>query len=113
MPEAAIPWLIGATAVATLGAGVITASATNKAAKTAKSTAENQMNMQRAAQEELKAKDAAAKADVEKAQVTATSQAQASLTKKKRAVARSESIYTSPLGIGGTADVARKTLLGA
>lgn len=35
----------------------------------------------------------------------------ADIVKKKRAMA-SQSVYTSPLGVAGEADVARKTLLG-
>jgi hypothetical protein len=46
--------------------------------------------------------------DVTKAATTA----QAAVTQKKRAIAGQRSIYTSPLGIGADAGIARKTLLG-
>lgn len=39
-------------------------------------------------------------------------QAQVTAKAKKRAIARSRSIYTSPLGIGGEAQITRKVLLG-
>ncbi len=42
----------------------------------------------------------------------AAAQAQATAKSKKRAIARSRSIYTSPLGIGGEAQITRKVLLG-
>jgi hypothetical protein len=43
---------------------------------------------------------------------TAAAQATVAAKAKKRAIARSRSIYTSPLGIGVEAQIARKTLLG-
>jgi hypothetical protein len=43
---------------------------------------------------------------------TAAAQAEASARTKKRAIARSRSIYTSPLGIGGEAQITKKFLLG-
>lgn len=39
-------------------------------------------------------------------------QAQATETIKKKKSAMTKSVYTSPLGVAGEADVARKTLLG-
>ncbi len=44
--------------------------------------------------------------------VKAAETSQAAIDQKKRAMARSKSIYTSPLGIGADASIARKTLLG-
>ena len=44
--------------------------------------------------------------------VKAAETAQAAITQKKKAMSRSKSIYTSPLGIGEDASIARKTLLG-
>ena len=38
--------------------------------------------------------------------------AQAATTAKKRAIARSRSVYSSPLGISGEASTIKKTLLG-
>ena len=38
--------------------------------------------------------------------------AQAAATKKRKAIARSRTIFTSPLGISGQASVIKKTLLG-
>lgn len=43
---------------------------------------------------------------------TAAAQAAATVRGKKRAIARSRSIFTSPLGIGGEAQITRKVLLG-
>lgn len=43
---------------------------------------------------------------------TAEGTAQVAATQKKKAMARSKSVRTSPLGIAGEAEVARKTLLG-
>jgi hypothetical protein len=42
----------------------------------------------------------------------AAAKAEASARAKRAAMGRSQSIYTSPLGIGGEANIARKTLLG-
>jgi hypothetical protein len=42
----------------------------------------------------------------------AAGQAQASVTDKKRAISRSRSVYTSPLGLASQAQTSRKTLLG-
>lgn len=42
----------------------------------------------------------------------AAAQATAAAKTKKRAIARSRTIYTSPLGIGGEAQIIRKTLTG-
>jgi len=42
----------------------------------------------------------------------AAAKAEASARAKRMAMGRSQSIYTSPLGIGGEANIARKTLLG-
>jgi hypothetical protein len=59
------------------------------------------------------ARQDAAAAELAQAQETASSQAQARVSKRrKRATAGGRSIYTSPLGLGGTAQVARKSLLG-
>jgi len=70
-----------------------------------------------AAKEASWAADARAKAtaqELKDGQVAAARQAQERLNARRRAqIAGSQSIYTSPLGIGGTADVTRKTLLGA
>jgi hypothetical protein len=88
-------------------------SSANTAGKSAKSQADTQMRMAQASQDTLVAKEVAAKNELATQQATASSQASATASNKKRAVARSNTIYTSPLGIGGTADVARKVLLGA
>jgi hypothetical protein len=44
---------------------------------------------------------------------TAATSATATAKKRRVSASRSESIYTSPLGLGGQADVNRKTLLGS
>lgn len=59
------------------------------------------------------AQSAQAISDLKSSQAAASSQAQAVISQKQRRVkAASQSIYTNPLGIGGTANVARKYLLG-
>jgi len=87
----------GTTAMA--GASVYSASKQSKDAKSA------------AAQADARAKAAAA--ELKGSQDAAASQAAESLRARKAAqIAGSQSVYTSPLGIGGTAEVNRKTLLG-
>jgi hypothetical protein len=63
--------------------------------------------------ENTNAANAKAISDAKMAQETAATQAQASVTDKKRAIARSRSVYTSPLGLSDQATTAKKTLLGA
>jgi hypothetical protein len=92
-------------------AGISSASSQNSAQKSAKSQADTQMRMAQASQDALVAKEKAAADDLAKSQLTASNQAKATALKKKASMSRT--IYTSPLGIGGTADVARKVLLGA
>jgi hypothetical protein len=67
----------------------------------------------REAVDSVSAANAKAISDAKAAQELAGSQAMASVTNKKRAIARSRSVYTSPLGLGEQANVAKKTLLGA
>ena len=95
------------------GAATYSASQSNSAGKSAKSQSDTQMRMAQASQDTLVAKEVAAKNELAASQATASAQASTTASNKKRAVARSNTIYTSPLGIGGTADVARKVLLGA
>jgi len=104
---------IGAAVVAALAATTAQVSAQNSANKSAKSAADTQMRMAQASQDALVAKETAAKNEFLQAQQTSASQAQGVVTAKRRAISRSQSIYTSPLGLGGEADVARKILLGA
>lgn len=99
-------------AAAIAGAGTASYSAQHSATKSAKSQADTQQRMVAASQEALVAKDAADKAELAQGIATAEAQAKGQVTQKKRAIARSETIYTSPLGIGGQADVSRKVLLG-
>ena len=42
----------------------------------------------------------------------AKDQAQNTINERRRAMARSQTVYTSPLGLGEEADMGRKTLLG-
>lgn len=107
----ALPAIIIAASIA--GAGAASYSAQNSATKSAKSAADTQQRMITASQEALVAKDAADKAELAQGIASAEAQAKGQVTNKKRAIARSETIYTSPLGIGGQADVAKKMLLGA
>ena len=70
--------------------------------KEAKSAAAAADQRQQAAQKKLR-----------QAQETASAQASARVEQqKRRARSGGQTIYTSPLGIGGTASVARKKLLG-
>jgi uncharacterized membrane protein (DUF106 family) len=62
--------------------------------------------------EEAARRNAAAIQEVKDAQSSASTNAQESLMNRKRAMSRSQTIYTSPLGISGQATTARKTLLG-
>jgi hypothetical protein len=58
-------------------------------------------------------KEATAQKAAREAQATASSQAQAAAAQKMRRIkSQSQTIFTSPLGIGGMAQTARKTLLG-
>jgi len=92
--------------LATAGAGVAVAgSALSASSKSAKASANA------AADADARAKAAAN--ELKQSQAAAARQAQEALNAMRRAqIAGSQSIYTSPLGIGGQADVARKTLLG-
>ena len=94
---------------ATAGWGVSTQTSAQKSAKGA---AEQQNRLVGAAQDALVAKEAKAASDLAAAEATSQAQAKAVVSAKRKAVARSETIYTSPLGIGGTAEVSRKVLLG-
>jgi hypothetical protein len=76
-------------------------SANNKAVKSANS-----------AQEEAQQRNAAAIQEVSQAQSNASSQAQASIRAKKSAMARSQTVFTNPLGIADQANTAKKQLLG-
>ena len=88
------------------GAGAAVAgSALSASSKSAKASANA------AADADARAKAAAN--ELKQSQAAAARQAQEALNARRRAqIAGSQSIYTSPLGIGGQADVARKTLLG-
>jgi len=114
MPAAIIAHpFIAAAATAIASSSVAQYSQTQSAQKSAKSAADTQMRMAQASQDALVAKETAAKNEFLQAQQTSASQAQGVVTAKRRAISRSQSIYTSPLGLGGEADVARKILLGA
>uniref|UniRef100_A0A6M3K6U6 Uncharacterized protein n=1 Tax=viral metagenome TaxID=1070528 RepID=A0A6M3K6U6_9ZZZZ len=107
MPDAGLT----AAILAFVGVGASMVSQ-NQANKQMKRATETQAKQAQASQEALVARETAAKEEVKQAQATATAQAKGVVTEKRRAIARSQTIYTSPLGIGGTADVSRKVLLG-
>lgn len=109
MPAVAAWALVAVTAAS----ATASYSAQTSATKSSKSAADTQQRMVAASQEQLVAKDAADKAELAQGIATAQAQAKGVVTQKKRAIARSDNIYTSPLGIGGTAEVAKKMLLGA
>ena len=105
--------IMAAMVTSAVASSTMQAQATNNATKAAKSQADTEMRMALASQDALVAKDAADKAELAQGIASAESQAKGVVTQKKRAMARSSNIYTSPLGIGGQADVAKKMLLGA
>lgn len=55
---------------------------------------------------------ASAIATLQQSQQQASTQAQDALTARRKVTASSTDIYTNPLGIGGQAQIAKKTLLG-
>ena len=75
----------------------------------------NDSNAQKKTDAETKIRNDNAKAisDAKAAEESVVNQASASVTDKKRAIARSRSVYTSPLGMSDQATTAKKTLLGA
>ena len=64
------------------------------------------------AKTKLERENAQAIADAKAAESTAAAQAQAAIDKKLRSKARSQSVYTSPLGLTTEASTTRKTLTG-
>lgn len=90
---------IGAT---TTAAAVTTASQIYSARSQAKSA--------QSAAEGARADAAKQISDLKQSQAAAAGLAQNAI--RRRVLSRTKSIYTSPLGIGGVASVARKTLLG-
>ena len=93
---AAIPFVIGAAAAAGTGMSISATHQQKKAAKSAAAGAEKANNE--------------AIAQVKAAQNTASTQAVESI--RKRTSAMSQTVYTSPLGLSGQAEIAKKTLLG-
>ena len=66
----------------------------------------------KAATHEADVRNQAAIAEVSQSQSAASSQAQASIRAKKSAMARSQTVFTNPLGIADQATTAKKSLLG-
>jgi len=64
------------------------------------------------AKSNAEAANAAAIAEAKALEARAAGQAAATIANKKRAIARSRTTFTSPLGIGTQAQTAAKTLLG-
>jgi hypothetical protein len=93
--------LMIAGGVAAVGAGTSLYQG-QQARKDAKSAAADADARAKAAANELKESQAAASSNAQKALEE----------RRKRQIAGSQSVYTSPLGIAGSADVARKVLLG-
>jgi len=89
-------------ALVAIGTGVATGVQVNQATQ-AKKAAKNAKN-------DAIADNAKAVADVQKAQQTASSQAKTAIQKRKASM--TQTTFTNPLGTSGSADVARKTLLG-
>lgn len=87
----------GATAAGTISSGV----QASKQAKSANSAANDAL-----------LKNAAAVQSVKDAQTNASTQAQSALDTRRRSMAGSQTIFTSPLGLTQQATTAKKTLLG-
>lgn len=66
----------------------------------------------KSAANDANARQSAAIAALKAEQSNASTQAQEAVAARRARMASSKTVYTSPLGISGTADVARKTLLG-
>lgn len=105
VPLSAPAWMgVAAGAAIVGGAGAMVGSqmsANNKAVKSSN-----------AAAAEAQQRNQAAIAEVKSAQSNASTQAQASITAKRKAMARSQTVFTNPLGIADQASTAKKTLLG-
>lgn len=97
MPQL-VPFFAGAAAIGAAAAPAVMASQQTKEIKKAT--------------ENVAQQNAAAIQSAKDAQASASSQAQAAMESRKRAMAGSQTIFTSPLGIAGSATTARKTLLG-
>ncbi len=108
----ATSWIVAAMLVSAAASATASYSAQNSASKAAKTANDIQQGSARAASDMLVAKEKAASDILAEAAATSETQAKGQVTAKKRAIARSETIFTSPLGIGGMADVSRKMLLG-
>lgn len=92
-------------AVAATVAIVASAGATVYQTQQAKKSAKN-------AAADADAKQKAALKQLQDEQASASSQAQAAIQARRARIASSNTIFTSPLGLAGTAQVARKTLTG-
>lgn len=99
MPQIIPALLATGTAAAAVAMPVVQAKEQTKSLKSAmnQATEQNQAAIQ----------------EVKDAQANASNQATAAIeTRRRRAQSGSQTIFTSPLGISGSAAVARKTLLG-
>jgi len=134
MPEfTAIGTALGATVAASAGAGIgafgvgvaATAAAAGigtymssqqRQAKKAARTQQNIMQEQTRANEarlaEAQKKIETSAAELKTARTRSVQQAQAQVRQRRRAIARNRTIFTSPLGIAGTAETTKKQLLG-
>ena len=97
MPQIIAPLLAVGTATAAVTAPAVISS--NKAIKATEKAADD-----------VRDRAVAEAASVKEAQQTASAQASESV--RRRAALRTKTIYTSPLGVSGSASVARKRLLG-
>lgn len=100
------------TSAAVGGAIIAGTAATATAVGTSISGSTAQASAARRAAGAAAAQNAKAIADIQTAKDTAASQAQGALTDKQRAIARSRSIFTSPLGLATQAETSKKVLLG-
>jgi len=100
---------LGATAAAAVGTGIMAVGATAAAAYGISQLAKGPQGSA-AATSVPQAPAVAPPIAPQPTQVSAT--AAAAVLTRKKAVAKSRTVFTSPLGIAGEAEVARKTLLG-
>jgi len=101
----------GVGAATAVGAGIAGAAAYG--VKSVVDSSKNQANALKSSLSSLQTKSAAEQAKARAAAAQASSQAAATVQDKQRRIrSASQTVYTSPLGIGGMASTAKKYLLG-
>ena len=105
LTAASLSWIVGGATAATVGSQQYSAS---KASTAAKKQSDHLNSEAKRIEAENKAAAAKAAADI----AGAEKQASMSVAMRNRARARSQTVYTSPLGLTGQPSTTRKTLLG-